>query len=84
MTKATYTKTLHEGSKAATLLEMLQRQDGATVDEMTKRTGWEAQSVRAAMTGLRKKGHVIDKRVADCRCMWARLSIPFGTRSIGA
>lgn len=70
MTNDTDTKTLREGSKAATLLEMLQRRDGATLDEMTERTGWQAHSVRAAMTGLRKKGHVIDKRATGNTTAW--------------
>lgn len=70
MTKNTDTKTLREGSKAATLLEMLQRKDGATLDEMTERTGWQSHSVRAAMTGLRKKGHAIEKRVVGNTTAW--------------
>jgi transcription initiation factor IIE alpha subunit len=70
MTENADTKTLREGSKAATLLEMLQRQDGATLEEMTTRTGWQSHSVRAAMTGLRKKGHVIEKRAAGNTTAW--------------
>lgn len=70
MTKDADTKPLREGSTAATLLEMLQRKDGATLDEMTERTGWQAHSVRAAMTGLRKKGHVIDKRATGNTTAW--------------
>lgn len=70
MTKNTDTKTLREASKAATLLEMLQRKDGATLDEMTERTGWQSHSVRAAMTGLRKRGHVIEKRAVGNTTAW--------------
>ncbi|UKK86176.1 DUF3489 domain-containing protein [Sphingopyxis sp. BSN-002] len=70
MTKNTDTKTLREGSKAATLLEMLQRDDGATLEEMTTRTGWQSHSVRAAMTGLRKKDHVIEKRATGNTTAW--------------
>ena len=54
--------TPREGSKAATLLEMLRRNEGATLEEMTERTGWQPHTVRASMTGLRKKGHGIGKR----------------------
>lgn len=39
MTNDSDTKTLREGSKSAALLEMLQRNEGATLDEMTERTG---------------------------------------------
>jgi transcription initiation factor IIE alpha subunit len=70
MTKNTDTKTLREGSKAATLLEMLQRKDGATLEEMTERTGWQTHSVRAAMTGLRKKGHAVEKRAVGNTTAW--------------
>ena len=70
MTHDTDTKTLREGSKAATLLEMLERGAGATLDEMTERTGWQPHSIRAAMTGLRKKGHVIDKRMTGNTTVW--------------
>lgn len=70
MTDDPDTKSLREGSKAATLIEMLRRNDGATLDEMTERTGWQAHSVRAAMTGLRKKGHVIDKRATGNTTAW--------------
>ncbi|MFN4359042.1 MULTISPECIES: DUF3489 domain-containing protein [Sphingopyxis] len=70
MTKNADTKTPREGSKAAALLEMLQRKDGATLDEMTERTGWQPHTVRAAMTGLRKKGHVIEKRTSGNTTVW--------------
>jgi len=70
MTKNADTKTMPDGSKAAALLEMLQRKDGATLEEMTERTGWQTHSVRAAMTGLRKKGHVIEKRAVGNTTAW--------------
>ncbi|MEL0155249.1 DUF3489 domain-containing protein [Sphingopyxis sp.] len=57
-------------TKAAALLEMLQRADGASLDEMTERTGWQTHSVRAAMTGLRKKGHAIEKRAVGNTTAW--------------
>lgn len=70
MTKNADTKTMRDGGKAAALLEMLQRKDGATLEEMTERTGWQTHSVRAAMTGLRKKGHVIEKRAVGNTAAW--------------
>jgi transcription initiation factor IIE alpha subunit len=70
MTKDTDKKMPREGSKAAALLEMLEREDGATLEEMTERTGWQAHSVRAAMTGLRKKGHFIEKRTVGNTTAW--------------
>lgn len=72
MTKdtASDTNALRAGSKAAALLEMLQRKGGASLDDMTERTGWQPHTVRAAMTGLRKKGHVIDKRPSGNTTIW--------------
>jgi DNA-binding IclR family transcriptional regulator len=63
-------KPLRAGSKAASLLDMLQRKEGSSLDEMTERTGWQGHTVRAAMTGLRKKGHLIDKRTSGNMTVW--------------
>lgn len=62
--------TLREGGKATALLALLQRTEGASLDDMTERTGWQGHSVRAAMTGLRKKGYVIAKRMPGNVTVW--------------
>lgn len=49
-------------TKSALVLEMLRRESGATLDELTGATSWLPHTTRAALTGLRKKGHAIDKR----------------------
>lgn len=56
-------------SKIGTVLSLLRRDGGATLDEMIAATGWLPHTTRAALTGLRKKGHVIakDKR-GDTTC----------------
>lgn len=41
--------------KLATLVELLRRPDGATIEAMTAATGWQAHSVRGAMSGSLKK-----------------------------
>nr|MBA4769903.1 DUF3489 domain-containing protein [Sphingobium sp.] len=41
---------------------MLEREGGATLDELTSATSWLPHTTRAALTGLRKKGHDIDRR----------------------
>ncbi len=46
-------------SKTAVILGMLQRNDGATLEQMVEATGWQPHTTRAALTGLRKKGHAI-------------------------
>lgn len=43
-------------SKLAQLMTLLRRREGASLDALMKMTGWQAHSIRAALTGLRKKG----------------------------
>ncbi len=53
------------GTKLATLIDLLSSKSGASIEEMSDATGWQAHSVRGAIAGtLRKKGHVVasDKR----------------------
>ena len=40
-----------EGSKTATILELLRRPDGATAKELLKATGWQAHSLRGFLSG---------------------------------
>jgi len=45
-----------DGSKAATILELLKRPGGATAKELQKATGWQPHSVRGFLSGtIRKK-----------------------------
>ena len=47
------------GTKQAILIEMLRRPKGATIEQMTAKTGWQAHSVRGAISGtLKKKLHL--------------------------
>lgn len=43
-------------SKKAAIIALLERREGAAIGELTKATGWQGHSVRAALTGLRKEG----------------------------
>ena len=43
-------------TKKAQILALLRRKRGASMRALTGRTGWQAHSVRAALTGLRKRG----------------------------
>lgn len=43
------------------LQKLLTRDKGASIAEMTKATGWQSHSVRAALSGLRKKGFAIER-----------------------
>jgi len=44
------------GGKAETILALVRRPEGARIAELQKATGWQPHSVRAALTGLRKRG----------------------------
>ncbi len=48
-------------TKIAKVIALLERDGGATLVELTKATGWQPHSARAALTGLRKKGLTILK-----------------------
>jgi hypothetical protein len=47
-------------SKQERLAALLVRDEGATIEQMIDATGWLPHTVRAALTGLRKKGYAID------------------------
>ena len=52
-------------SKTSLILDMIQRAEGATLEQMVEATGWLPHTTRAAMTGLRKKGHAIVRTRVD-------------------
>ena len=52
-------------SKTDKVLSLLRRAGGATLDEMVEETGWLPHTTRAVMTGLKKKGHQIERTKAD-------------------
>ena len=52
-------------TKIDTVLGMLRHEDGATLPELVEATGWLPHTTRAALTGLRKKGHALENRKRD-------------------
>ena len=62
MAKATTTK---KTTKTDKVIALLNRKQGATIEDLTKATGWLPHTTRAAMTGLRKKGHAIERVSVD-------------------
>ncbi len=46
-------------TKIETILKLLRRPNGASIAQLQKTVDWQPHSVRAALTGLRKKGHTI-------------------------
>ncbi len=57
------------GTKQALLVGMLQRPDGATIEQMTAKTGWQPHSVRGAISGALKKklGLTVESAVTEDR-----------------
>jgi Protein of unknown function (DUF3489) len=53
------------GSKLASVIALLRRSEGATILALTEATGWLPHTTRAAITGVRKRGHsvVLDRDV---------------------
>ena len=49
------TRTMRAGTKQAALIAMLRASDGATIEEITAATGWQAHTVRGAIAGALKK-----------------------------
>ena len=52
-------------NKTEKVLSLLQRRGGATLDELVEVTGWLPHTARAALTGLKKKGHAIQRTKID-------------------
>nr|WP_321325503.1 DUF3489 domain-containing protein [uncultured Parasphingorhabdus sp.] len=46
-------------TKSVTVIALLNRGKGASIDEICKATKWQKHSTRAFLTGLRKKEYVI-------------------------
>lgn len=51
--------------KVDQIRDLLARPDGANIETLTAETGWQAHSVRAALTGLRKRGIVVQRDKQD-------------------
>lgn len=52
-------------TKAGMLLALMARPEGAVMADLIEATGWLPHTARAALTGLRRKGHVIGRSVRD-------------------
>ena len=53
--------TFRPGTKQALIAGLLEREQGATLDELIAATGWLPHTTRAALTGLRHKGCSLEK-----------------------
>jgi hypothetical protein len=52
---------IRTGSKQATIVKLMSRSKGATLDEMIEATDWLPHTTRAALTGLRKRGFALER-----------------------
>jgi len=69
-----------DGTKISHVVGLLQRDDGATLDEVIAATGWLPHTSRAALTGLRKRGYAIEKhRNAEGRRGYVIATAPQGS-----
>ena len=61
--------TVRPGTKLAQLIALLERRQGATIAEAMEATGWQAHSVRGAISGALKKkfGHTVSSEKVDGR-----------------
>lgn len=51
--------------KSDLVITLLKREGGASLNEMVAATGWLPHTTRAALTGLKKKGHQLVSEKAD-------------------
>jgi len=52
-------------TKQALIIDLMKREQGATLAELVTATGWLPHTTRAALTGLRKKGYILTKSTRD-------------------
>jgi hypothetical protein len=64
-------------SKIGAVLGLLDREQGASLADMVAATGWLPHTTRAALTGLKKKGHIVTSTKADGVRTYQR--VPAGT-----
>jgi hypothetical protein len=75
---------LREGTKRALVVQLLSREQGASIDDLTTATGWLPHTTRAALTGLRQSGYAITRtRAEDNRTVY-RLARPAEAASVQA
>lgn len=69
--KKSPTKSGADVKKSAAVEQLLTRDAGTSLDELTIATGWQPHSCRAFLTGLRKKGWAIErKKREDGTTIW--------------
>jgi hypothetical protein len=71
-------------TKQGRVITLLGRDTGASLDELIAATGWLPHTTRAALTGLRHKGFVLDRdKRADGTTFYRISSAPAGSSKAG-
>lgn len=52
-------------TKTDLILGLLRREEGATLEQLVTATGWLPHTTRAALTGIKRKGHVLSSEKVD-------------------
>ncbi|MFW6028397.1 MAG: DUF3489 domain-containing protein [bacterium] len=73
---ATPAATPRPGTKLAQLITMLMQPKGQTIDELSQALGWLPHTTRAAITGLRKSGHVVTRAKSEDGVSVYRIEAP--------
>lgn len=76
MTEAQPDQILRRTSKRAWIVALLRREQGASVEVLTKATGWLPHSTRAALAALRKAGYQLAHSKDEAGTTVYRLSAP--------
>jgi hypothetical protein len=70
---------IRAGSKQATIVDLMVRPKGATLDDLIKATDWLPHTTRAALTGLRKRGYGIERTRGEDKITRYRATPPGGS-----
>lgn len=68
-----------QGTKIATVIELLRSPNGASIEDLTVATEWQPHTTRAAITGLRKRGLVVERTKEERRKRIATIYRIIGT-----
>jgi hypothetical protein len=61
-------------TKKSLIIAMLSREEGAALDDLISATGWLPHTTRAALTGLRQKGYLIERTPRENRTSVYRMT----------
>jgi hypothetical protein len=59
-----------EGSKQAMIITMLEKSKGASLEALIEATGWLPHTMRAALTGLRKRGFTVERTKGEAGAVY--------------